>query len=125
VEAEDRQRAKEWFNLLASGVLGDDERSVRRRVMIVEELERLLSIEFRSPDHFEEVMEAFFEDRVVSGQDLVNIRKQKGWTQQSLALTLGVSKSFLSKMECGHKPLITKALEFVEEYASADMDNGK
>ena len=72
----DRQRAKEWFNLLASGALGDSERSVRRRVMIVEELERLLNIEFRSPDHFEEVMEAFFEGKVVSGQDLVDIRKQ-------------------------------------------------
>ena len=121
----DRQRAKEWFNLLASGALGDSERSVRRRVMIVEELERLLNIEFRSPDHFEEVMEAFFEGKVVSGQDLVDIRKKKGWTQQTVALYLGVSKSYLSQMEHGHKPLITKALEFARKNTSTDMDNEK
>jgi ribosome-binding protein aMBF1 (putative translation factor) len=49
-----------------------------------------------------------------ANDELREARKKKGWSQESLSLQLGCSKSFLCQMERGHKPLNSKALEFIE-----------
>ena len=44
---------------------------------------------------------------------LAEARKKKGWSQTTLALSFGISKSYLCHMEKGRKPLNSKALEFI------------
>ncbi|MDK0521700.1 helix-turn-helix domain-containing protein [Streptomyces sp. ML-6] len=39
-----------------------------------------------------------------TGARIARIRKQRGLTQQGLAMRAHVSKSLLSKVECGQKP---------------------
>ena len=48
-----------------------------------------------------------------ANDELREARKKKGWSQESLSLHLGCSKSFLCQMEKGRKPLNSKALEFI------------
>jgi len=46
--------------------------------------------------------------------DLINVRKQAKYSQAILASILGVSQSYLAKMESGAKPLNDSALAFIE-----------
>lgn len=48
-----------------------------------------------------------------SHTELAEARKKKGWSQATLALSFGISKSYLCHMEKGRKPLNSQALQFI------------
>lgn len=50
-----------------------------------------------------------------SNNDLIQARKSKGLGLESLAAYLGISKSYLCKMEKGQKLLSDKAIQFIKE----------
>ena len=50
-----------------------------------------------------------------SNNDLIQARKNKGLSLESLAAYLGISKSYLCKMEKGQKPLPDNVILFIKE----------
>jgi DNA-binding transcriptional regulator YiaG len=50
-----------------------------------------------------------------SNNDLIQARKSKGFSLESLAAYLGISKSYLCKMEKGKKPLTDNIILFIKE----------
>jgi len=50
-----------------------------------------------------------------SNNDLIQARKNKGLGLESLAAYLGISKSYLCKIEKGQKPLPDNAILFIKE----------
>ena len=51
----------------------------------------------------------------LTGKDLVEARKSKSLGTESLSAYLGISKSYLCKMEKGQKPLPDNAIQFIKE----------
>lgn len=51
----------------------------------------------------------------ITNKELVEARKKRGLSQQTLAVYLGCSKHYLSMMEKARKPLNKKALKFIKE----------
>lgn len=57
------------------------------------------------------------------GQSIKETRKQKGWTQQTLADKVGISRSLLSKFESGNRDLSEeKTQELLDALLSKDND---
>lgn len=66
--------------------------------------------------HFWKIKQEKKEDlEKYSNNDLFQARKSKGLSLESLAAYLGISKSYLCKMEKGQKPLSDKAIQFIKE----------
>jgi len=56
-----------------------------------------------------------------AGQTLRDARETAGISQKLLAAIFGVSRPYLSQMESGSKPLIKKAIEFIEKNAGRGL----
>ncbi len=72
--------------------------------------------EFEIAYHFWKIKQEKKEDlEKYSNNDLIQARKSKGISLESLAAYLGISKSYLCKMEKGHKPLTDNVILFIKE----------
>jgi DNA-binding XRE family transcriptional regulator len=86
-----------------------------KRVRIIEELEKLTGREFKNTKEFHHHVSDFLMKNGHLGSSLKECRKRKGMSQRLLAFKLGVSQQYVAKMESGSKPLIPKALDFIEK----------
>ena len=72
--------------------------------------------EYEIACHFWKIKQEKKEDlEKYSNNDLIQARKSKGLSPESLAAYLGISKSYLCKMEKGQKPLPDNAIQFIKE----------
>jgi DNA-binding transcriptional regulator YiaG len=72
--------------------------------------------EYEIAYHFWKIKQEKKEDlENYSNNDLIQARKSKGLSLESLAAYLGISKSYLCKMEKGQKPLTDNAILFIKE----------
>jgi DNA-binding transcriptional regulator YiaG len=72
--------------------------------------------EYEISYHFWKIKQEKKEDlEKYSNNDLIQARKNKGLGLESLAAYLGISKSYLCKMEKGQKPLPDNAIQFIKE----------
>ena len=72
--------------------------------------------EYEIAYHFWKIKQERKEDlEKYSNNDLFQARKNKGLSLESLAVYLGISKSYLCKMEKGQKPLPDNAIQFIKE----------
>ena len=91
-----------------------------QRLDAVSKLEELTNQDFKNTADFHDKMEKYLSSNMYTGVDLKSVRKLKGYSQQTLAWKLGVSKQFISQMEGDKMPLITKALRFIENNGMSD-----
>ena len=72
--------------------------------------------EYEIAYHFWKIKQEKKEDlEKYSNNDLIQARKSKGLSLESLAAYLGISKSYLCKMEKGRKPLPDNVILFIKE----------
>ena len=72
--------------------------------------------EYEIAYHFWKIKQEKKEDlEKYSNNALIQARKSKGLSLESLAAYLGISKSYLCKMEKGQKPLPDNAIQFIKE----------
>ena len=119
---------KRLYAVICNRQLGDDAHSVQERISIIRFLEKVIKQQFQSKKDFLTKMDAFIQKQELmqdgdnltqkpsadaNGNRLKEIRKKKGLSQNTLALSLGISINYLSLMENGRKPLSNKALQFI------------
>jgi len=89
-------------------------RCTMAKVARIAQLERETGIEITNTERLQQALTIKkYETHGYSGKTLKEARENRGWTQDSMAFALGVSKSYLRKMENGSKPLNTKALDLI------------
>ncbi len=72
--------------------------------------------EYEIAYHFWRIKQGKKEDlEKYSNNDLIQARKSKGLSLESLAAYLGISKSYLCKIEKGQKPLPDNVILFIKE----------
>lgn len=88
----------------------------QRKCLGIENLERASNIDIANRKSFEVACEKHENNTSMEGlgSELKELRKRKGFSLGAVAVRLGISSSYLSKMESGCKPLSLKALELLE-----------
>ena len=78
--------------------------------------EELLKTSFRDTKDYEFKLRSFKEKGKAENQNVLlkKARKKMGWSQQRLAVALGISQSLVTQMELGTRPLTPTSLALLE-----------
>lgn len=114
----DKERAKEFYELINSGWFGDYEESTYRKFLAIRELETITGKQFNNTEEFHREVKAFLANESLTGDDLLKLRKSMNLKQRSVATKIGIPRTEISEMEHGRKPLNKKTLAFMRKNLS-------
>lgn len=104
---------KDFYTSICNGALPESELDLLTGIISL--LEKETGQDFRDTEDFRSKMDRYFSRKERPGELLLRARKKKNWTQEIMGAYLGVSRQFVKEMEKGRKPLIDKALSFINQ----------
>jgi DNA-binding transcriptional regulator YiaG len=109
------ERVKYLYKTVCDKKLGNNPKSVQRRIAIVRELEASLGTDFRDTQDFHFKVRSFLARGATegAGDQLKKAKKDMGLSQIEMAKVLKCSQQLVSKMEKGKVKLSRKAVEFI------------
>ncbi len=120
----DQERFKNFYTIVANGLLGDDYGSVLLRGSIVRWLEQQVGRDFDNTEHFHEYCQEYM-SKAGAVNVLAEIRDITGWSKRRMASFLGVAKGLYVELEGGTKTLNTKQLQLIRAKCDALGRGGK
>jgi len=87
--------------------------NLQQKVTNLQYLENELGLDFKDTADFDNKMKKVF-IRASGADELRRIREKRGWSQNRLAVNLGVTRPFITMMESGERPLSKKAINFIK-----------
>lgn len=118
---EEREELKRLYKLIIEKELEDE--LIQERVNIIHYLEQGTKQKFKNTEDFIKKMEHYFARQAhMRRNDLKRARKEKGWTQKTMADYLGISRVYLAQMESGIKPLNRGVVDFLHKTYATPLE---